>query len=92
MRLTTPFLSLLLLFSGAGALAQTTVPKTDFQIWHETQFVLPVVKSKDKKGKAFDRMSLLLITSLRLGQNRLAPVDERIGAGFDLVLNKNFNF
>ena len=91
MRLIKAFLTLLTV-SMSAVLAQSTVPETDFQVWNETTFILPVVKSKDEKGKSFDRLSLLLITSLRLGQNRLAPVDERIGGGFDLVLNKNFNF
>jgi len=85
------FLTLLVLLSPA-VLAQNTVPETDFQIWSETTFVLPVVKAKDAKGKSFDRLSLLAITGLRLGQNRLAPVDERIGGGFDLVLSNHFNF
>ena len=72
------------------ATAQT--PETDFQIWHETTFILPVVKEEDEKGKAFDRLSLLFIGSLRFGQNRLAFVDERAGGGFDLVLDKNWSF
>jgi hypothetical protein len=71
--------------------AQTSPPDTDFQVWHETTFILPVLKAKDAKGKEFDRLSLLFIGSLRLGQNRLAPVDERVGGGFDLVLNKHWN-
>lgn len=91
MRVTKYFLVLLVLLTPT-VLAQSTVPETDFQIWNETTFVLPVVRAKDPKGKSFDRLSLLMITSLRLGQNRLAPVDERIGGGFDLVLNKHFNF
>lgn len=92
MRLNKPFMTLLFLVSVGSVFGQSTPPETDFQIWSETTFVLPVVKAKDDKGKSFDRLSLLLITSLRLGQNRLAPVDERIGGGFDLVLNKHFNF
>jgi hypothetical protein len=93
MRLTKPFITLLfVVVSAAIAGGQTTPPDTDFQIWHETSFILPVVKDKNKNGKSFDRLSLLFITSLRLGQNRLAPVDERIGGGFDLALNKHFNF
>ncbi len=81
----------MLLSSSVYVVAQTTVPDTDFQVWNETTFILPVVKAKDEKGKSFDRLSLLMITSLRLGQNRLAPVDERIGGGLDLVINKHFN-
>lgn len=77
---------------AATGFSQSTVPETDFQVWNETSFSLPVIKAKDDKGKEFDRLSLLLITSLRFGQNRLALTDERIGGGFDLVLNKHFNF
>ncbi len=85
-------MTLLIFVPAIAVLGQSTPPDTDLQVWHETTFSLPVVKDKDSKGKSFDRLSLLLITSLRLGQNRLAPVDERIGGGFDLVLNKHFNF
>ena len=91
MKLNLCYLSLLVLASSLSVTSQTTVPETDFQIWNETTFILPVVRSKDEKGKRFDRLSLLLITSLRVGQNRFAPVDERIGGGLDLVINKYFN-
>src|SRR5687767_6846677 len=91
MKLHHSFLIVILLFPSIVA-AQSTVPETDFQVWNENTFSLPVIKSKDKDGKSFDRMSLLLITSLRFGQNRFALVDERIGGGFDLVLNKHFSF
>ena len=92
MRLNRSFVVLLLLVSAGVAIGQDSPPETDFQVWNETTFALPVVKAKDEKGKSFDRLTLLLIGSLRLGQNRLAPVDERIGGGFDVVLNKHFNF
>lgn len=72
--------------------AQSTVPDNDFQVWNETVFSVPVLFSKTKDDKKTERLSLLLVTSIRLGQNRLAPVDERIGGGFDLAINKNFNF
>jgi hypothetical protein len=91
MKLSTPFLPLLLIVFATIDFGQSAPPETDFQVWHETTFILPVVKAKDDKGKSFDRLSLLFIGSLRLGQNRLAPVDERVGGGFDLVLNKHFN-
>jgi len=85
-------IALLIFWLSISAASQNTVPESDFQVWNETTFSLPVIKSKDEKGKSFDRLSLLLITSLRFGQNRLALADERIGGGFDLVINKNFNF
>lgn len=64
---------------------------SDFQVWNETTLVFPVLKTKDEKGKDVDRLSLLTFGTLRLGQNRLYPVDGRVGAGFDLRLNKYFN-
>ena len=64
----------------------------DFQVWNETTLVFPVLKTKDENGKNVDRLSLLALGTLRLGQNRLYPVDARAGAGFDLRLNKYFNF
>lgn len=63
----------------------------DFQVWNETTLVFPILKMTDKNGKDVDRLSLLTLGTIRLGQNRLYPVDARIGAGFDLRLNKYFN-
>ena len=64
----------------------------DFQVWNETTLVFPVVKEKDKDGKESDKLSLLVLGVLRLGQNRLYPVEARVGAGFDLKLNKHWTF
>lgn len=50
------------------------------------------MKTKDKSGNDVDRLSLLTLGTLRLGQNRLYPVDARVGAGFDLRINRYFNF
>jgi hypothetical protein len=66
---------LVIFWLSISAASQNTVPESDFQVWNETTFSLPVIKSKDEKGKNFDRLSLLLITSLRFGQNRLALAD-----------------
>ena len=71
----------------AGAHAQG-----DFQVWSETTLTFPVFKEKDESGKDVDKLSLLVLGTLRLGQNRLYPVDARVGAGFDLRLNKYLNF
>ena len=77
---------------AACAPAQSTEPDSDFQIWNETTFSFPVLKSKDKKDKEFDRLSLLVFGVLRLGQNRLYPADVRIGAGFDYKINRFVSF
>ena len=79
----------LILFATLTASAQGI---GDFQVWNETTLVFPVVKKKDKDGKESDKLSLLVLGVLRLGQNRLYPVDARVGAGFDLKLNKYWSF
>lgn len=78
-----------ILFAALTASAQGI---GDFQVWNETTLIFPVVKEKDKEGKESDKLSLLVLGVLRLGQNRLYPVDARVGAGFDLKLNKYLNF
>lgn len=79
----------ILLFASIVAAAQDD---TDFQSWNEASLIFPVIKGKDKAGKEFDKLSLLVLGTLRLGQNRLFPVDMRVGSGFDLKLNKYWSF
>ncbi|HEX6280491.1 MAG TPA: DUF2490 domain-containing protein [Pyrinomonadaceae bacterium] len=73
-------------------LGQTAEPDSDFQVWNETALIFPVVKTKDASGKESDKLSLIVFGSIRLGQNRLFPVDARVGTGFDLKLNKYWSF
>lgn len=79
------------LHAGAAS-GQTTPPDSDFQVWTEDQLVFPLIKEDDGKGKPVDKLSLLILGTLRLGQNRLYPVDARVGAGFELRLNNSFTF
>ena len=76
--------SLLFVFS-ASDFSQSTAPETDFQFWNETQVVIPLKKSEDKKT---DRISLIFYGTLRFGKNLRAIIDERIGFGFEFKLNK----
>ncbi len=64
---------------------------SDFQVWNETTFSIPFIRGTEK-AKPVDRVSLLLLGTVRLGQNRLYPVDRRIGAGIDVRINKYFTF
>lgn len=86
------FLLIAAVITALPTFALSQVPDNDLQVWTETTVAVPLVKESDKTGKEFDRLTLVIIGSLRLGQNRLAPVDERIGGGFELALNKNFTF
>lgn len=81
-------LLLLIIFGTLSVSSQTTPPEADFQFWNETQVAIPLVKSKDKNGKDFERVSLFLSGTLRFGGNYTRFVDERIGFGFDFKINK----
>lgn len=63
------------------AASQTPTGETDFQFWHETAVKIPVIKTTEPGKKPKTKLSLIVIGTLRFGQNRFAPVDERIGAG-----------
>ncbi|MEW6361814.1 MAG: DUF2490 domain-containing protein [Pyrinomonadaceae bacterium] len=81
--------SALVFILSPKCLAQNSLPTSDFQIRSDVTIVFPaVIKSIDSHGKQFDRLSFFLTGAFRLGQNRLYPVDERIGGGFDLQINK----
>lgn len=60
----------------------------DVQFWNETVLNIPLVKSKDKEGKDFDRLTGQIIGNFRIGQNSIQGGDKRIGAGFEYRLNK----
>ncbi|HEX8247250.1 MAG TPA: DUF2490 domain-containing protein [Pyrinomonadaceae bacterium] len=81
------FLFFLMIFGSISAAAQMP-PESDFQFWNETQVAVPLVKSKDKNGKDFERVTLFLSETLRFGRNYTRFVDERIGFGFDFKINK----
>ncbi len=61
---------------------------SDLQFWNETIVSLPVIISKDEKGKEFDRFSVQLIGNFRLGRNSIQGGDKRIGAGIEYRFNK----
>lgn len=75
------------LFSFA-AFSQTAPPESDFQFWNETQLQIPLVKTKDNKGKEVEKITLFINGTLRVGENYKRFVDERIGFGFDFKINK----
>lgn len=76
-------------FSAVNFFSQTPAPESDFQIWNDTQIAIPLVKSKDKKS---DRVSLILYTTFRTGENSSRFIDERFGAGVEFRFNKYVTF
>ena len=57
---------------------------SDFQFWNDNNIVVPI--SADNREK--DRLSLLISQTNRIGTNQLHAADERLGFGFDAVVNK----
>jgi len=73
---------------SVSAFSQTVPIGNDIQIWNDTSVSFPLIKSKDKKGEEFDKLSFSINGLLRFGRNVSRPVDERIGVGFNYRINK----
>lgn len=71
-----------------SSFAQSSPDNTDLQFWHETTFKIPILKTAEPGGKPTTKLTMLIFGTLRLGQNRFAPVDERIGAGLSWNIRK----
>jgi Protein of unknown function (DUF2490) len=61
---------------------------SDVQFWNEPVVSVPLIKSKDKNGKEFDRLSGQILGTFRIGKNSIQFGDSRIGAGFDYRVSK----
>ncbi len=85
---TMKFLLFLAVASVVRSHAQIDTSIRDFQVWNETTVIIPLKKAVDSDGKSSNRISLLLLGTLRLGRNRLFPFDRRIGVGIDFRINK----
>lgn len=81
-----------ILFFISAANSQIAPPENDVQFWNDTQVSFPLIKSKDSKGKEFDRFSFSLLGTFRAGKNISRPIDERIGFGFDYTINQYASF
>src|SRR5829696_7526771 len=79
----------LIFICAAAVFSQSTPPESDFQFWHDTQIIVPLKKSADKKT---ERVSLIFYGTLRAGRNLKSFIDERIGAGVEFRFNKYLTF
>ncbi len=87
MRLRIFFLSIISL--TIPAIAQTSAPERDFQIWNDTYLTIPVLKKQDGKTS---KLSVILTGTLRFGRNVTRPVDERVAVGLEFRANKYLTF
>lgn len=85
-------LLLITLLFSVSVYSQTAPPTEDVQFWSDAQVSVPLIKSTDKKGKEFDRLSIFFGGTLRVGRNVSRPVDERASIGFDYQINKYVSF
>jgi len=88
MRIFSLLIFLNLIFA-VPTFCQTTSPKNDFQVWNESQIIIPLKKSENKKT---DRFSLVFYGTLRAGKNQKSLIDERIGVGFEFRFNQYLTF
>ena len=79
----------LILFFSVTDFSQVNLPENDFQVWNETQIVVPLKKSEDKKS---DRISLIFYGMLRASRHLETLSDKRAGFGFEFRFNKNVTF
>ena len=76
------FLVIILCFAlAANAFSQAQTFDTDFQIWNDTQFIVPLTKKKD--------WNVVLWTFGRFGNNVKTTTDARIGGLLTKKINKN---
>ena len=73
---------------SVSAFSQTAVQNSDIQFWNDTSITFPLIKSKDEKGKEFERLSFSINGTLRFGRNAAGFTDERIGVGINYRINK----
>ncbi|MGH9947461.1 MAG: DUF2490 domain-containing protein, partial [Pyrinomonadaceae bacterium] len=63
----------------------------DFELRNDNTFVIPLLSSTSGSKKK-DRLNLLIGQTNRIGCDGFYLNDERIGAGFDVILNKYLSF
>lgn len=76
-------------FLSLTTFSQSTPPTKDWQFWNETIISFPLIKKTGKDQKSTDKLSFFIIGNVRTGQNFRHFTDERIGFGFDYVVNKH---
>lgn len=85
---TTFSIILTLILCSFPVFCQEPTNKGEFNVWGDASLTIPLVKKVDRNGKAFDKISISINTTLRLGRDNLRPIDERIGFGLKYRINK----
>jgi hypothetical protein len=80
-------LPIVFLFSIAAFPQPVPLP-SQFQSWNEVQLIVPLVRSRDAKGKSIDKVTATFNGRLRIGRSNLDFLDNRAGATIDFRLNR----
>lgn len=91
MKFSLLFLSIIIFAANFSIFAQTA-PNEDVNIRSDVGLVFPIIKSTDKDGKEFDRLTFTLTGTFRFYDNASYLADKRVGASFTYRLNKNVSF
>lgn len=83
-----PVIFAIFLCSFLSIKSQSSNIDHDLEFWNDTSLTIPLIKQKNKKGEKVEKINFLLSGTFRAGNNISRPVDERIGFGFDYILNK----
>ncbi len=79
---------LIIFFNSTAAFSQTKPLPSAFQSWNEVQLILPLVRSKDSKGKNIDKVTATFNGIARVGRKNLDFLDDRAGLTLDFRVNK----
>ena len=77
--------------SCIAGFSQTAPLPSKFQSWNEVQLIVPLVRSKDAKGKSIDRLTATFNGTLRIGRKNLDFLDNRAGVAIDWRINRYFS-
>jgi hypothetical protein len=89
LRFAIPLLIVLPTLSYIG-FGQTPLD-SDLQFWNDNTMVIPIISSPANGSGKKDKLSLLILQTNRVGTNGLHAADERVGFGFDALVNKYFS-
>jgi len=81
---------LAIIFVAATSVYSQEPNEGDIQFWSETKVYFESIKRTDKNGKKQKLISPFVMGTIRIGQDVRHFVNERVGFGFDIRLNKYF--
>ncbi len=82
---------LIILTLAAAVYPQTAPLPSAFQSWNEVQLIVPLARSKDKKGKSIDKITATFNGTFRIGRKTFDFLDDRVAMTLDFRVNNYFS-